>query len=977
MELVKKVLKSLLIGSLVGLGIALFTHYFFQDLIDRFENLTYYMRYSWQYDELSEVGGEAQAQEKVDYGIHIVDIDDRSMQKMGKYWNWDRSYHAKLIRNLSKRYPAAIVFDVLFFDPEEQNHAKRLDSLLTRAHQKLPSLPLNDRVEQAMLSSIDYDRRFVHATREAGNVFHGVQMSEERDHPPFARSSIEPKMTMEWHRELHPSSALRMDPQVRKEAFHGGNTKTIVEGIFPPLARAARDIGYVNMPPNSDGFIRQIPLLYGFGSHPPVYLPLSVRTVVTLFGTPDDEVRFEPGNYLDIGKPFKIFKDSTGGLRYSYPNMTTPQVKAIIDHGEEILSLPPGRQLDISTFLKVGLQDDGRPYMNMYAGYIDPQIVSAMFEADMQSVLELPVGEEHSLAPEITIRRDSDVDWILSAPYGYQEWYLSLLDCRSLAMVGREDFEGLQPGEDKLLFHSFNVRNVEGVLRSSIPVLRGHTLRELCKTSWSTIEELTPGMRIDFGRTVRIPLQPDNTHIITFFGPKGGPFPYYSYYDLYKDRVQASMEGKIFIVGTSSPTMNDIVHVPHDDSYPGVEVHASLVNSLLTNTFVSRLSLWHDFLILLLVGIVIGFIAYMLKPLPGAILTVLSVFIYFLIAMTIFGTEQLWIPIVRPILAIILTYTAVMAYRYITEEKDRKFLQSTFKAYLSPELIDMMYKEKQSPKLGGDEGVRTAYFTDIQSFSTFSEKLGSPTRLVELLNEYLTGMTEILLGHYGTLDKYEGDAIIAFFGAPMPMDDHAYQACLTGLDMQTKLGELRRKWMSEGERWPAIVHEMRMRIGINTGAITTGNMGSAVRMNYTMMGDAVNLAARLESAAKQYGVYTMLSEYTYDLVKGDFEVRQCDKIRVVGRREPVVVYELLARQGDLAPEMRQLVEKYNQGLGLFYDQQWDEACAVFEQTEKLEPNREMAPKNMSPSKRIMTYCEMYKENPPPSDWDGVITLDAK
>jgi adenylate cyclase len=436
------------------------------------------------------------------------------------------------------------------------------------------------------------------------------------------------------------------------------------------------------------------------------------------------------------------------------------------------------------------------------------------------------------------------------------------------------------------------------------------------------------------------------------------------------------LDGKIFIIGSTIPAMFDIVSTPVDNPYPGVEVHASLLNSFLTNTFVTRLSPYQDFLILLLIGTCIGFISFMLKPLFGGILTIVSIFAYFLVAMSLFGGDHLWIEIARPILTIILTFTAVMAYRYITEEKDRKFLQSTFKQYLSPELIDIMYKQKQTPKLGGEEGVRTAYFTDIQGFSTFSEKLGSPTRLVELLNEYLSEMTDTLLSHFGTLDKYEGDAIIAFFGAPMPMEDHAKQACLTALDMQGRLGKLRKKWILEGDKWPGIVHEMRMRIGINTGAITTGNMGSKVRMNYTMMGDAVNLAARLESAAKQYGVYTMISHFTHEFIKNDFETRQLDKITVVGKSEPITVYELLAEKGKCAPEIIKLLEFYNQGLTYYYGQAWDNAIAVFEQCDALEPNKSISG-GKTPSGILLERSLEYKANPPEKGWNGVYNLKSK
>ncbi|HMD67674.1 MAG TPA: adenylate/guanylate cyclase domain-containing protein, partial [Chitinivibrionales bacterium] len=457
--------------------------------------------------------------------------------------------------------------------------------------------------------------------------------------------------------------------------------------------------------------------------------------------------------------------------------------------------------------------------------------------------------------------------------------------------------------------------------------------------------------------------------------PKASTFNRYSYWDVMKNRVKGGLEGKIFLVGSTVQGLFDIVSAPIDDHYPGVEVHASLVNSFLTNTFMRRLSEWQDFLILLLVAMVIGILTFFLKPVWGAVFGAAAIFAYFLIAMTVFTESRLWIEIARPILAIVITFSGVMVLRYITEEKDRKFLQSTFKQYLSPELIDIMYSSKQQPKLGGDEGIRTAFFTDIQGFSTISEKLGSPSRLVELLNEYLTEMTDILLRHYGTLDKYEGDAILAFFGAPMPMDDHAKQACLTALDMQARLADLRKKWAAEEDKWPAIVHGMRMRVGINSGPIVTGNMGSRTRLNYTMMGDTVNLAARLESAAKQYGVFIMISNFTYEMVKNDFEVRQLDKITVVGKSEPVTVFELLAAKGKLSPDLEKMRGWYAKGLAYFCKQEWDRAMEAFVESEKLEPYRAFAA--TSPSAEFLKLCRNYRMNPPGKDWDGVNRLTAK
>jgi adenylate cyclase len=612
----------------------------------------------------------------------------------------------------------------------------------------------------------------------------------------------------------------------------------------------------------------------------------------------------------------------------------------------------------------------------MYCGNFSQAIVRAFETSDFNKIIHLPTNESISLSPEIQIKRSSDIDWTLTAPFGDGEWTMSKLDLETISRIPSDLFTSLSPNQTMLCFNAMNVRNKNGDLVSSLPVLRGQALRELCGISWKTIDQMKSGTRMDFGKTVQIPLNFHNKHIVTYFGPKSKPFSYYSFYDIMKDRVQGALDGKIFIVGSTIPAMFDIMSTPVDNLYPGVEVHASLLNSFLTNTFITRLSPWQDFFILLIVGVIIGFISFMLKPLLGGILTVIAIFTYFLVALTVFGENHLWIEIARPILTIIMTFTIVMAYRYITEEKDRKFLQNTFKQYLSPELIDIMYKQKQTPKLGGDEGIRTAFFTDIQSFSTFSEKLGSPTRLVELLNEYLSEMTDTLLSHYGTLDKYEGDAIIAFFGAPMPMEDHAKQACLTALDMQTRLGKLRKKWISEGAKWPTIVHEMRMRIGINTGAITTGNMGSKVRMNYTMMGDAVNLAARLESAAKQYGVYTMISHYTHELIKNDFETRQIDKITVVGKSEPVVVYELLGVKGELSAEVVKFLELYNQGQTCYYNQQWTKAIEIFSRCEEFEPNRQIA-KGKTPSAIFIERSKEYSDHLPEKEWNGVYNLTSK
>jgi adenylate cyclase len=351
--------------------------------------------------------------------------------------------------------------------------------------------------------------------------------------------------------------------------------------------------------------------------------------------------------------------------------------------------------------------------------------------------------------------------------------------------------------------------------------------------------------------------------------------------------------------------------------------------------------------------------------------------------------HNIYIGVSKQLLAIIGPNMIAMVVQAYFENKEKKFIESSFKQYISPELIDEMVAEGNMPELGGEESNITAYFTDIQGFSTFSEKIGSASKLVELLNEYLTAMTDVLTTkNKGTLDKYEGDAIIAFFGAPMKYDDHAKRACNTAIDMQSELLRLRKKWQGEGNKWPEVVINMHMRIGINTGHIVTGNMGSTMRKNYTMMGDEVNLASRLESAAKQYGAYIHVCKNTIDQlveqkIESQYIYRSLDIIRVVGKDEPVETFELLAYASDAnALVLNKLCELWKEARAAYLDMQWDKAIALFTQCLDFEPHlpeRDPGSKTC-PSQVYIKRCLAYKQNPPASageKWDGIFTATEK
>jgi len=434
-------------------------------------------------------------------------------------------------------------------------------------------------------------------------------------------------------------------------------------------------------------------------------------------------------------------------------------------------------------------------------------------------------------------------------------------------------------------------------------------------------------------------------------------------------------KGKVALVGSSLPGLMDLRNTSVQETFTGVEIHANVIHSILQNEFVSITSantnLWLILMICVFLGILVSIPS---KPLYTLPIIVIAIIAWVIFTYNEFLTGQVMWEIIRPTLSMGSTYLGIFLYNFLVVEKDKRFLKNTFGTYISPELIDQMYDNKEEPQLGGTEGYHTAFFTDIQSFSGFSEKL-TPSELVELLNDYLTEMTDILLDNKGTLDKYIGDAIVAFYGAPAPVSDHEYWACLTAVKMQDRLAELREKWQGEGERWPEIVHHMQNRIGINTGPMVTGNMGSAMRMNYTMMGDTVNLAARLEASAKQYGIYIQVAEESYKACKDKFIWRDLDFVIVMGKTEPAQVFELIAEIGNMPPGYDKLLPAYNEALKLYRNQEWAKAIDAFKKSDELE---DMFPgRKTNPSRIYIPRCEHYKNNPPGDGWDGSWALTSK
>lgn len=530
-------------------------------------------------------------------------------------------------------------------------------------------------------------------------------------------------------------------------------------------------------------------------------------------------------------------------------------------------------------------------------------------------------------------------------------------------------------GEQDYLFAPLGVRVLERYL---------HTAQRKASTTFWIGPDGVSRVGIQSGQgTYVIPTDWKGQMLINHLGPSTPQplFPRYSIADILAGRHDVAppqaFRGKMVIVGATALGLVDLRVTPFDPNFPGVELHATVVDNILRGDFL--VDPWWSGLYtggsIFILGILLTFVLPRLGAARSGASTVLVLLASLGVNYGLFVAEGLWLNLVYPLLVTMVVAGGMTLYRYVIEEKDKRFIRRTFETYLSPALIQRMVENKTMPKLGGESGIHSAYFTDIASFSSFSEAL-SATRLVELLNEYLTAMTDILLKEGGTLDKYEGDAILAFFGAPVAMPDHATRALRTALGMQQALAGLREKWTAEGDKWPDLVKQMRMRIGISSGEFVTGNMGSTMRMDYTMMGDVVNTAARLEASAKQYGIYVQCTIETLQMAGLDaFEWRTIDKVRVVGRNEPLDAVEIMAFKGQLSDQQVLMRDIYHQGIELYRQQKWDEAKAKFVESATLE---EVFPRRpTTPSQVYIERCDFFKNNPPGTDWDGVWTLTSK
>ncbi len=990
----KKRLTGVIVGISVGLSIAFSTHYFLYELFEGMERVSYDFRYLWKY-VLDPVQHRAKLDSGVSVdlrkpmdGITIVDIDERSMAKLGPFHKWPRSYHGDVVETLTRGGASSITFDIMFKTADfGKSGAEEVLKVLQSADNKEDW----SKIAPLIQSGLNYDSMLTSKLAQSPVLIGAGLMNGSNAYPN--KSDWEALSTPEWHKEVNPQSSAIL----KKEVMSHFETKPIFDNIFKEFGQACSRVGLVNVVPDGDGIHRSLPLFFNFpdtvlhpGAQQYTYTTITIQTALHLLGKTLDQIEIVPGSHVNLGAPIRVSRKE-GRLESSYPNFTVPMLLQLMRKKDRLraISKENPSSVPVSTPVIVKRTETGEIEADVLeGGYLTQNQYLAItnLSPDLTFLDSLSSGEGLEIASGIVLGKTDTKDrYLVQDTETGDECNLDRYTFEVLLRYNKPDkVKALKAGETLTLSGqlelSFDV--YRNRLSSPILALTQPVLESVISAGEKQLLDLSENKQMRFGPDILIPLDEQSKMLIHYMGKAHETFRYISYYDVIAKRLDPTFyQGKSFLLGSSAASMFDIVASTFEEDYPGVEIHATVLQNIMTGNFIQRLAPSQTMLILIILGLCIGLATYFFQPLWSIAILLFSSAAYFTSAMYLFD-KGLWVDVARPEMTLFLTFLFVFIVRYIMQEKDKKFLNDAFKNYISPELIDIMIEKGQKPELGGKEDILTAYFTDIQGFSTFSEKLGSPTKLVELLNEYLSAMTDILMLNNGTLDKYEGDAIIAFFGAPMRMEDHAVKACTTALHMQNKLAELRQKWHKEGEKWPEIVHNMRMRIGINSGPIVTGNMGSSVRMNYTMMGDTVNLAARLESGAKMYGVYSMASEDTVKLINGSILYRELDLIKVMGKSLPVRIYELVGPQDTVDSEVKKCVELFSEGLGLYRQQNWDAATEVFQQSLKLEqyhPSRALGCKT-TPSDVFIERCGEYKLHVPAKAgeiWDGVYTATEK
>jgi adenylate cyclase len=463
---------------------------------------------------------------------------------------------------------------------------------------------------------------------------------------------------------------------------------------------------------------------------------------------------------------------------------------------------------------------------------------------------------------------------------------------------------------------------------------------------------------------LQVPVDRFGRMLINYLGPPGKVATYSAKALMDGTLPAGTLKDKIVLVGATAVGIYDLRVTPFSGIFPGVEIQATVLDNLLRQNFIRtpRLGLPLMLVIILGLGILMGLTLPRLSAIWAFIFTLVLLESYITVNYLLFSRAGLQIEVLYPVVEIVAVYLGITVQRFLMEERERVRVKKAFESYVAPAVVQEMLKHPEQLRLGGERRELTILFSDIRGFTTISENL-EPQALVSLLHDFLNPMSNIIINQGGTIDKYMGDAIMALFGAPLIQPEHARLACRAALAMAETLRDLNQQWTGQG-RPP-----LKIGIGVNTGPVAVGNMGSDRLFDYTAVGDNVNLASRLEGLNKYYGTKILISQTTAEALGEGFILRDVDRVRVKGKAQAAQIFEILG-EGDAPPELARFLALYHQGLSTFRQQQWSEGASLFQQALDLRPEDGAA-------QRYLTLSRQHEQSPPPPGWEAVTTMDGK
>ncbi|MBP6217223.1 MAG: adenylate/guanylate cyclase domain-containing protein [Oligoflexales bacterium] len=518
------------------------------------------------------------------------------------------------------------------------------------------------------------------------------------------------------------------------------------------------------------------------------------------------------------------------------------------------------------------------------------------------------------------------------------------------------------------------VRNIDGHLMPSLSLKMAAlaTKRDiLVEFGDQGIENIDLISQTDESNSIRVPIDPLGLGraLINHRGPSQ-TYPHISLADAYHNRFDAKqkewLKDAILLMGMTAIGVNDQRPSPFDPTLDGVEIHANTLDNIISQDLFSRpKSIYStELLLVLLIGLLFSPILIFSRAVYSGIFGLAFIISYYYFDKYYWFSKGIWAYLGVPLLEIVLLYTVITVYRYITEEREKKKVRGAFSFYLSPEVIEQLLDEPQGLQLGGVRKELTVFFSDVRGFTTISESL-TPEQLCGFMNAYFTPMTQIILKSRGVLDKYIGDAIMAFWGAPISINDHADVAVDSAVQMLYSLERLPSDFKQQGLPY------VDMGMGLNTGPMSVGNMGSSERFCYTVMGDSVNLASRIESLTKEYGVRLLISEFTVDAFqKKHHLVRDLDDIRVKGKNKPIKIFHVFRPDALPEKDLKEIIGLFEEGRRFYRLQDWKKATEIFRSC--LAINAEDGPSSL-----YLKRIEYFATQPKIEDWDGVYTFTHK